>query len=47
MPIVTYIYIDITVTVYDNFCNILKLENIKLLADYISELWNTRKSILL
>ena len=41
-------YFHITdMDVYDKFCNILKFENVKLLADCISELWNTRKSILL
>ena len=29
---------------YDQFHNILKLENIKLLVDYVNEFWNTRKS---
>ena len=32
--------------IYDQFCNILKVQNVRLLADYINELWNTRKSIL-
>ena len=31
--------------IYDQFCNILKVSNVKLLAEYINELWNTRKSI--
>ena len=30
----------------DQFCNISKLDNIKLVVDYVNELWNTRKSIL-
>ena len=40
-------YFSITeMDTYDQFCNILKVQNVRLLADYINELWNTRKSIL-
>ena len=40
-------YFNITeMDAYDQFCNILKLDNIKLLVDYVNKLWNSRKSIL-
>ena len=31
---------------YDKFCNILKVDNVRLLSDYINELWNVRKNLL-